>query len=292
LATRASSQLVVDSTRFVPLRAQHVEPAQLANLVAFGLADWLVLREGDLVSRVVFLSTRLEPASERFTVGETLGVATEDDVNTTTSHVRRHRHGVQSTRLGDNLGFTEVLLGVQDLVGHTSLVQLAREELGFLDRGGTQEHRLTLLATLADLFDDRLELGGFGLIDQVRLVETDVGSMRRDRYHGQRVGTTELTRLRLGRTGHASQLLVEPEVVLQGHGRPGVVLLLDAHALFRLDRLVQTVGPTSPVKGATREFIDDLHDAAVDEVVLVAVKEFLGPQRLTELVDVVVATAS
>ncbi len=66
-----------------------------------------------------------------------------------------------------------------------------------------------------------------------------------------------------------------------------MVLLLDPHTLLGLDRLVQAVGPASPIEGATGEFVDDLHDATVDEVVLVAVKQFLGAQRLTELVDVV-----
>ena len=83
------------------------------------------------------------------------------------------------------------------------------------------------------------------------------------------------------------ELLVEAEVVLQGDRRPGVVLLLDAHALFGFDGLVQAVGPAASVQGATSEFVDDLHDAAVDEVVLVAVEQFFGAKRLTELVHVV-----
>ena len=111
--------------------------------------------------------------------------------------------------------------------------------------------------------------------------------VRRNRHDRELVGVAELGGLGLGGTGHAGELLVHAEVVLQGDRRPGVVLLLDAHALFGLDRLVQSVGPSSTVEGAPGELVDDLHLAGVDQVLLVAVVELLGAQGLAQLVHVV-----
>jgi hypothetical protein len=108
-----------------------------------------------------------------------------------------------------------------------------------------------------------------------------------DGHDGQVVGVGELGRLGLGRARHAGELLVEPEVVLEGDRGPGVALLLDLHALLRLDRLVQAVGPAPALEGATGELVDDLHLAVLDDVFLVALVELLGAQGLLELVHVV-----
>ena len=51
----------------------------------------------------------------------------------------------------------------------------------------------------------------------------------------------ELVALGPGRTGHAGQLLVEAEVVLQRDRRVGDALALDLDAFLRLDGLVQAV---------------------------------------------------
>ena len=66
-----------------------------------------------------------------------------------------------------------------------------------------------------------------------------------------------------------------------------MILFLNSYAFFGFDRLMESVGPTTTVEGSTREFVDDLYDAAVDEVILVAVKEFLRTKGLAELVHVV-----
>ena len=58
---------------------------------------------------------------------------------------------------------------------------------------------------------------------------------------GRPVGVGELARLGLGGPGHAGELLVQAEEVLERHGGPGVVLLFDPDPLLRLDRLVEAV---------------------------------------------------
>ena len=180
-----------------------------------------------------------------------------------------------------------MLLGVQHVVRHSPLLQQARQQFGLGHRGGADQHGLAELVALHDVVDHRVELGLLGLEHEVGLVEPDHFLVGRDRYHGQAVGAGELTGLGLGSTRHAGQLVVEAEVVLQGHRRPGVVLLFDGHALLGLDRLVETVGPPPPFERAAGELVDDLHLAALHEVVLVPLVEVLGREGLRELVDVV-----
>ena len=84
--------------------------------------------------------------------------------------------------------------------------------------------------------------------------------------------------------GHAGELVVQAEVVLQRDRGEGLVLLLDLHALLGLDRLVQALGPAPALEDAAGELVDDLHLAVLDDVVLVALVELLGLERGLELV--------
>ena len=106
-----------------------------------------------------------------------------------------------------------------------------------------------------------------------------------DRYNLKGIGTLKLRRLGDRRTGHAGQLVVHAEVVLEGDRGEGLVFLFDLDALFGLHCLVKTLRPAPPLKNATGELVDDLHFAVLEDVVLVPLVEFLGPQRRLELVD-------
>ena len=105
------------------------------------------------------------------------------------------------------------------------------------------------------------------------------------------VGGGELGRLGDGRAGHAGELVVHAEVVLEGDRGEGLVLLLDLHALLGLDGLVEALGPAPPLEDAAGELVDDLHLAVADDVVLVALEQLLGAQRRLELVHEVLGDA-
>ena len=54
------------------------------------------------------------------------------------------------------------------------------------------------------------------------------------------------------------------------------MLLLDRHALLRLDRLVQALAPAATLHDAAGELVDDLHLAVLDDVVDVLLVERLA----------------
>ena len=63
------------------------------------------------------------------------------------------------------------------------------------------------------------------------------------------------------------------------------MLLLDPHALLRLDRLVEPLRPAAAFHDPAGELVDDLDLAVLDDVVDVALVERLGLQRLDQVVD-------
>ena len=138
---------------------------------------------------------------------------------------------------------------------------------------------------LHDLAADGVPLAVARLVDLVVLVLADHRLVRRDLDDRQLVDLHELGGLGERRAGHARELVVEAEVVLQRDRREGLVLLLDVHALLGLDRLVQALRPAPALEDAAGELVDD-HDLAVDDgVVDVALVERLGLQRLLQVVD-------
>ena len=178
--------------------------------------------------------------------------------------------------LGDDRRLTLVVLGVQHLVRDAAPLEHPGQDLGFLHARGADQDRLPGLAPLGDVLDARLELGLRGLVDDVGLVGADHRLVGRDRDHAELVDLVELGGLGHGRAGHAGQLVVKPEVVLQGDGGEGLVLVLDRHPLLGLDGLVHALVVAPAMQDAAGELVHDQDLAVHHDVVLVLLVQLLG----------------
>ena len=141
------------------------------------------------------------------------------------------------------------------------------------------------LVALGDVLEHRVELRLDGLEDVVVLVEARDRHVRRDLDDVEVVDLDELLLLGLRGAGHAGELLVQAEVVLERDRRERDVLLADPHALLRLDRLVQALAPAAALHDPARELVDDLDLAVLHDVVDVALVERLRLERLAQVVD-------
>ena len=178
-----------------------------------------------------------------------------------------------------------MVLGVEDLVRDAALGKGGRQLLGALDGDGAHQDRLALGVTLLDIVGDGVVLGLNGTVHQVLVINTLNGFVGGDDLDGQLVDLAELGILGECRAGHAGELVIQTEVVLQGDSGQRLVLLAYEHALFGLDGLVQALGVTAAFHNAAGELVDDLDLAVGDHVLLVAVEHVLGLQRLLQVVD-------
>ena len=178
-----------------------------------------------------------------------------------------------------------MLLRVQHVVRDPATLEQLGEVLGRLDRDRADEDRLPFLVALDDVLDHRVPLRVLRLEDEVVLVGARDRHVRRDLDDVEVVDLDELLLLRLRRAGHAGELLVEAEVVLERDRRERDVLLADRDALLGLDRLVQALAPAAALHDAAGELVDDLHLAVLDDVVDVALVERLRLERLRQVVD-------
>lgn len=152
------------------------------------------------------------------------------DVGTAAGHVGGDGDGAGNTGLRNDIGFLLVVTGVQNLeVGETGLAQHMRKKLGFLDGGRAHQNRLAAFMRRLDLGDDGLELLLAGAVNLVILVDTLDRQVGRHLDDVEAVDVAEFFRFRRGRTGHAGQLFIHAEVVLEGDGGKRLVFRLDLH---------------------------------------------------------------
>ena len=97
------------------------------------------------------------------------------------------------------------------------------------------------------------------------------------------VDLVELLRLGHRRAGHAGELVVQPEVVLERDRGHRHALALDAQALLGLDRLVQALAPAPARHLPAGELVDDDDLVVLDDVVAVALVQRVRPQGLLEV---------
>ena len=116
-------------------------------------------------------------------------------------------------------------------------------------------------------------------------VVADHRLVRRDDRDLEPVDLVELGLLRLGRAGHAGQLLVHAEVVLDGDRRERLRLALHLNAFLRLDRLVQSLRPAAARHRAAGELVDDQDLAFLHDVVHVLLVQRVRAQQLVHDVE-------
>ncbi len=164
-------------------------------------------------------------------------------------------------------------------------MQELRQQFRGLDRGRTDEDRLAALAAIGDVFDDGVELVLLREIDEIRCVIADHRHVRRDDNDFEAIDLLKLERLGIRRAGHPGQVVIQPEIVLEGNRGDGLVFLLDRHAFLRLDRLVQAVRPAPAGHRPAREFIDDDDFAVLDDVFDVPVEHHVRAQCRVEMMQ-------
>ena len=179
-----------------------------------------------------------------------------------------------------------MVLGIQDFVGDSHLAKQCADELRFLDRDGTDENRLALLVDTFDFLADGpvLEL----LVEEHEVVQilTDDRQVSGDDHDIQVVDLVEFGGFGVCRSGHARELVVHSEEVLERDGCQGLVLAQDPDVLLGLDGLMQTVGVASSVKDSSCKFIYYLDLIVGDDIVGILVVEVLGDHCLGHVMDV------
>ena len=220
----------------VRLPRHPVEMVDVVEVDELVVVDELLLPLGQLFRDLI---------GQRLLTSHELGVAAEQDVGAAARHVGGDGDRALAAGLSDDLGFLRVVLRVEDDVADAAELQQLREPLGLLDRDRADERRAAVLLLLDDVGDDRLVLFLLRAVDRVRLFDALELAVGRDDHHVELVDLVELFGLGVGRAGHARELAVHAEVVLEGDVASVWFSRSILTLLLRLDRLVQAVAPAA-----------------------------------------------
>ncbi len=132
---------------------------------------------------------------------------------------------------------------------------------------------------------DRVPLFLLGAEDEIGILNSAEGTIRRDDDDIEFVDLCELFGLGVRRAGHAGQLAVLAEVVLEGDGGERLIFPFDLDFFLGLDRLVQAVAPAPPRHQAAGELVHDDDFAVLHHVVDVALEQGVRAQRLVRVVE-------
>ena len=209
----------------------------------------------------------------------------ELDVGAAASHVRGDGDGSEVAGTGDDFGFLRVEFRVEHRVRDLRALEHAGEGFRGFDGGGSAEDWLAFGVGFLDLGDDGVELLAAGFEDLVVLVDADVRRVGRDRQHVEAIDVVELGGFGFGGAGHARELLIEAEIVLDGDGGEGLGFLLDGNAFLGFDGLVESVGPAAAGHLAAGVFVNDDDLVVLDDVLDVLFENAVGLEELGDVMD-------
>ena len=158
------------------------------------------------------------------------------------------------------------------------------QQFVLLDGHRTYQHGLTLGVALLHLTDDGLILAHLRLVHAVLIVHTGDGTVGGDLHDVEIVDGAELLRLGHSRTGHAGELFIQAEIVLEGDGSQRLALALDFHTLLGLDGLMETFTVAAAEHETTCKLIDDDDLAVLHHVVHIALHDAVGADGLIDVV--------
>ncbi|OPY65435.1 MAG: hypothetical protein A4E57_03202 [Syntrophorhabdaceae bacterium PtaU1.Bin034] len=212
-------------------------------------------------------------------------IASEEDIGPPSCHIGRDRDSLVSACLGHYFGFPFMDFRIQYMVRYPFPFQHLRKTLRLVDRKGADEHRFALRIQLLDLFHHGPELLFFRPVNDVGVIVPDERPVCGDDHNVQVIRLSEFHGLRIGRAGHARQLLVHSEIILERHGGEGLVLPLDLHVLFCLKGLVETVAEASAGHEPARKLVHDDDLPVFHDVIHVPAEQVVGLQGLVDMVE-------
>src|SRR5262245_46895335 len=248
LAARAPSELVVYSTALVPVGSDDVKTAE--NDYAFPL----------------------------FFPGPA-----QTDVRASAGHVGRDGDRSDGACPGDDLGLSLVVLRVERSACDSGLAQLKGERLGFFNACGADQNGTPRCVRAADLGDERPVFRVFVSEDHVRQVFADARAVRRDGDYFDAVEIFQLFGRGSRRGGHAAELWVMLQEVLQSDRTQDAPARPDRQRFLGFERGLQAVRPAPVVHHSTGEFIHQLYAPIAHDVIDVPQQQRPRVQRLIDL---------
>jgi len=204
----------------------------------------------------------------------------EDDVHAAAGHICRNSDGVALAGLGDQGSFNIFVTGIQDVV--RDIGDGPADGFGGFHAFGADEDGAARFVVFPDGLNNGAELGGLGGEECVCLIDADAWFVGGDDFDVEPVDPLKLFGLGGGGAGHAAEVFVLEDEVLEGKGAKDAARFLDFEPLLFLDRGVNAGGPAALISGAAFVLVDGDDTVFADEVIDVLFEKVLGVESVVE----------
>ncbi len=213
-------------------------------------------------------------------------IAAELNIRTATCHVGGDGHCTRNTSLRDNKGFLLVITGIQNLEALDALfAQSLCQKFRLFNRRCADENRLALCVRSLNVTHNGFVFFFNRTINFVVFIETLDRQVGRNFQNFQTVDVAEFFRFRRSCTGHAGELGVHTEIVLERDRSQRLIFRLDCDVFLGFQCLMQTFRETAARHHTAGEFVDDDDFVVADDVVLVTLEQFVSAQRVVQVVN-------
>ena len=260
------------------LCAQNEQSARFQNLLLFCLDFSLERNQSRL-----FLGALFHLA--QFLLGAELQIAAKLNIRAAARHIGGNGHRAQPASLRHNIGFALMLASVQNLVFYTLFIEEAAEQFRFLNRYCADQNRLPDFVLLANSLGNRFKLVVDRFEELIFLIDPRNGFIGWDFSHVELVDVPKFGCFCRRCAGHACQLWIHTEIVLEGDRGHRLVFRLNRNAFLGLCRLVQAIGPTPPIHHPASKLVDDDDLIILHDIADVALEHDVRFERLVEVMD-------
>lgn len=169
MPSRPAAQLVVDTTRLMPLSSDDAQTPSRLDLFMIGLPaiaqrSHLLLPRG-FIQGLVGLEG----------LNHLLDIAAEHDVCAPPGHIGGDGDHAGAARLRHDLSFAGMLLGIEHLMRQLLALEQLGDDLRVFDRGGTHQDRLPAFMAIPNVGDSGVVLFGRGFVDPIELIVAAAG---------------------------------------------------------------------------------------------------------------------
>ena len=163
-------------------------------------------------------------------------------------------------------------------MGNLFLLQHTTEQFTYLYRSGTHETGTSCVPQYFDLINDGFIFFPLGFVNKILLIIADHFDIGGDTHHIEFVNAPQLRCFCFSRTGHATEFVVHPEIILQSDGGIGLGGGFNLHIFLGFNGLVQTIGVTTSIQYTTGLLIHDLDRPVVDDIFHIDLEKGIGFQ--------------
>ena len=148
-------------------------------------------------------------------------VSAQQNISTTTCHIRCNRNHSQTTCFSYYFGFFFMLLGIEHIVRNAFFSQKVTDKLRLFNGYGTHKNGLSGSMYFCNLFCNSLEFAVFFLVNNILHIITNNIFISRDNHYIHVVNFTKFIFLCFGSTGHSRKFIIHSEKILQSNSSQG-----------------------------------------------------------------------